>query len=254
MKIKSSYGHIIPSTYVNIEKSPSRICLLLHGLFTDKDEKGRFTRLAKKLQDHNISSIRIDLSGHGKNPIDSKSTSIARMIGDIFDTIKMLHENGIKQIDVIASSFSGALLSVLLATKPSLKINSIVYLNPVLDFNSVFIHAECFEMAEIFTTENINHAWTKGYFEPVDGFNMSREFIIDLSSINVPVAYNSISKPHLVIHGTKDELVSFSTAKDIVSKNAAAKWLEIEGAVHAFMDTNHENLAHHKTIEWILAS
>lgn len=247
----TSANREIPATLVEVDGCNDRTCLILHGIFTTRHESGRFERLAERLANAGISSIRIDLAGHGDNPIKSDETSVSKMMCDIYETLQWLNNNGYRTIDVIASSFSGALLSLLAKALSGLDVDKLVMLNPVLDFDSVFINAERNEMRDVFNDSAIRGAWLNGMFEPVPGYFMSREFLADLSSMDVARAYKLLNKKHLVIFGTEDELVSFETAKNIVGTNSNASWYEIDGAVHAFMDPKHEIIAHSKTIEWL---
>jgi pimeloyl-ACP methyl ester carboxylesterase len=224
---------------IEVPSDASHMVVLSHGIFVDRNENGRFPRLAQALSDQGIGSVRPDLPGHGENPTPSAQTSVTGMALALADTISWSLKN-YQEVSVVASSFSGALLSLVADRSIQEKLFRMVFLNPVLDFRNVFIKAEMPEMGESFTPEKIAGANQEGSFFPVPQFEMSREFLFDLHHIDVTGAYLRLSRPHLFIHGTEDELVSFRRAREIALSNIYSELVEIEGAVHAFTQSGHE--------------
>jgi len=252
MRIPRLDDRFIPATFLKTEEHPKRVCILSHGIFVTRSENGRFDRFAKTLANNDISNIRFDLSGHGNSEIPSVQSTVASMTDDIAFIYHYLRNIGVQSIDIVASSFSGALLSLLCGNKHSPSFSKVVFLNPVLDFNNVFIEAEMSEMAEIFSTNNISSAFQIGSFFPVPHFQMSRGLIVELMSIDVPKYYKKFNMPHLVIHGTADELVSYENTKRIVSMNRWATWKDVEGSKHAFNTEKTESEAYKTTLNWLL--
>ncbi len=244
-------GRKIPGTFVEIAPKPARACILAHGIFVTRSENGRFDRLAERLAMRGLASVRIDLSGHGASEIPSIQATVASMTDDIAYTHQYLQELGVQDIDIVASSFSGALLSLLCANKYSPRFATVVFLNPVLDFKNVFTEAEMPEMADMFSAENISLAFKSGSFFPVPNFQMSRGFLTELMTIDVPRAYQEFLTQHLVIHGTADELVSYEHTRNIVRKNTRATWTAVNEAKHAFNTERAEAEAHRAVLDWL---
>jgi pimeloyl-ACP methyl ester carboxylesterase len=172
---------------------------------------------------------------------------------DVLDTIAWAKQHGFEKISIVASSFSGALVSLALAYAPTPQLEKLIFLNPVLDFQNVFTSAATAEMAAIFSSENQLAAFKNGSFYPVPHFEMTREFIMDLKSINVQQAYQNITIPHLVVHGTADELVSFERAEEVTKSNKNSTFLAIEGGMHAFTISGHEAQIQEIIIDWLRA-
>lgn len=244
-------GRGIPATHVDAGPQSKRACILAHGIFVARSENGRFDRLAERLATHGISSLRMDLSGHGQSEIPSLESTVASMTDDMAYTYDYLGGLDAKDIDIVASSFSGALLSLLCGNAYGPRFSRVVLLNPVLDFKNVFVEAEMPEMAEIFSAEHIASAFRSGSFFPVPHFQMSRGFLTELMTMDVPKAYQEFGARHLVIHGTADELVSFKHTRQIVKNNRRATWRVVEGAKHAFNTEQAEAEAHKMVLDWL---
>ena len=245
-------GRFVPATLREVGHPLKRVCILVHGIFVTRSENGRFDRFAESLANHGISNIRIDLSGHGTSEISSLESTVASMTDDIAYTYQYLRHLDVQFIDIVASSFAGALLSLLCGNKQGPNFSKVIFLNPVLDFNNVFIEAEMPEMADMFSAENISSAFQTGSFFPVPHFQMSRGFLIELMNIDVPKAYNKFVTPHLVLHGTADELVSYEHTRRIVSSNRWATWKYVKGAKHAFNTEQTEAEAYKAALDWLL--
>jgi len=246
-------GTHIPATLVAEEKLGSRACILSHGIFVSRSENGRFDRLGQRLSFAGVPNIRFDLSGHGESETPSIRSTVAGMADEIAYVYGTLRAQGASEIDIVASSFSGALLSILMATKSELAFSKVIFLNPVLDFDNVFLSPEMPEMAELFSPERISGALKTGAFYPVPHFCMSRAFLLEMMSIDLPRLYASIEQAHLVLHGASDELVSIQRTRQIVKRNGNSTWIEVAGAKHAFNTAEHEEIAHRHVIDWLMA-
>jgi uncharacterized protein len=231
--------------------SSRHIAVLGHGIFVDREENGRFPRLAERLLEHQIASVRPNLPGHGTSPIPSRETTVAIMALTLRDTIDWSLER-FATVSVVASSFAGALFSLVADAAMQSALARVVMLNPVLDLRNVFIEAEMPEMRELFNVDSFARAYHDGFFEPTSDFEMSREFLFELSHIDVPSAYQELRREHLVLHGTADELVSFRRASEIAALNASASFVAIPGGVHAFTQSGHESQIWDRVVEYLL--
>jgi alpha-beta hydrolase superfamily lysophospholipase len=253
VSIETKHGYAnIPGTLECAGPKSTDIVLLYHGIFVDRNENGRFKRLAPMLSTAGFDSLRIDLSGHGESGVPSVNARLSRMCSEVLDVIEWASRSSYNGISILASSFSGALVSLALATPAALpRPHKIVYLNPVLDFDNAFIHAERDEMAEMFSPDRQREAYKHGSFQPTPEFTMSREFLMELTSTDVRSAYLSMRLPHLVLHGTADELISFEHTRDVVTQNASASFEAIEDGVHAFTQSGHEDMVWERVMSWL---
>lgn len=239
----------VPATYEPADGA-GHLIVLSHGIFVTRSENGRFDRLADKLLKLGIASVRPDLAGHGESQVASRQTTVSSMALDLEDVINWAARTH-NEVSVIASSFSGALFSLIQAYGLLPSLRGIVMLNPVLDFTNVFVRAEKPEMSETFSDERQLKAKTSGHFWPTGDFEMSRDFLLDLAAMDVERAYLKLQQRHLVIHGTSDELVSYERTKEIVTGNAAATFKSIADGVHAFTQSGHEAEAMDIAVDWL---
>ncbi|EHM94773.1 hypothetical protein HMPREF0975_01138 [Actinomyces sp. oral taxon 849 str. F0330] len=231
-----SGNYHIPATLDNVS---SRILVLSHGIFVDRKENGRFERLSVQLKSRGISSLAIDLPGHGKNPIPSMQANVSNMTWSLIDTVNWAAQH-YESVGLVASSFSGALASLAWPLIRESINDLLIFLNPVLDFDSTFVNPLCSEMGSLFNTSTFQQARDQGYFQPVQHFTMSRDTLLDFRTISVSTAYSQISYPHTIFHGDADELVPFSVTKNIAVTNPFCDWRTISGGVHAFTQSGHE--------------
>src|ERR1017187_4161480 len=105
--IENPTGRQIPATYESAEGA-QHIIVLSHGIFVTRSENGRFDRLAPRLRELGIASVRPDLAGHGESRLSSRYTTVSAMALDLEDTLNWAADEH-QRVSVIASSFSGAL-------------------------------------------------------------------------------------------------------------------------------------------------
>ena len=249
--LTATEGYEIPATLTRPAGEVIGSALLLHGIFTERHEDGRFVRLAERLASAGILSLRIDLAGHGESKIKPESTTPSKMANEAAQAFRFLEVKYGTPPHIIASSFSGTLLCMLLASNAILPHGKLVFLNPVLDFRSVFLEPETQEFEDMFTSQNVSEAMRFGSFHALDRFKMSREFLIQMNVVNVPNLVRFIHDKFLVIFGNQDDLVSYDTAKKIVDNNQLGHWSTIDGAGHAFDTQHHEKEAHEQVLDWL---
>ncbi len=250
-KIKTADGHSL-STILDSEKNrkSNTIALLVHGIFTDKYEKGRFDRLSNKLVMSGSDVLRFDFRGHGKSSVPSSQFSVLGSLNDYLTALDWCFEK-YENINVVGSSFGGSvvLLERLLNSKK--KIQKIVLLNPVIDYQGTFTDAILDWGKEIFSEKNILEIMKVGKSKIVDDFIASKDFYIQLSVLFPYLAIEKINIPCLVFHGTKDDKVSISFAKKYFVDNVNVKLDIVDGAGHAFKEEVYENHVHNSTVDWL---
>jgi pimeloyl-ACP methyl ester carboxylesterase len=241
ISFNSEYGQKIFGTFERNSRNDGQIALLFHGIFVDREENGRFPRLAKRLNERNIDSIRIDLPGHGKSKVLSENATISQMAGHLSSTYRWAAAKGYTRIHVIPSSFSGALFSMIWPILETSKMGKLFFLNPVLDFHDVFIDAAKPEMKELFSESNQAKLMSAGSFNPQPTFKMTDAFWAGMLNLDIPSAYKRITGKHTLVHGNADELVDFERTKSIAIENPNCNFIELNGAVHAFTQSGHED-------------
>ena len=97
-----------------LEKNNSSTCVIMcHGIRSEKEEHGNFTKLAKALNENNIDSFRLDFRGHGENNTDFSQVTIDGEIKDLESTLDMISNIGYKDIILLGASFGGGIISLI---------------------------------------------------------------------------------------------------------------------------------------------
>jgi pimeloyl-ACP methyl ester carboxylesterase len=259
MKVKEA-RHLIRSAHSGFELDATLLrvfgherasALLVHGITTEKNEGGMYSRLASDLEGVGISSLRFSFSGHGDSSGSDVGVSLdtqTKELESVIQKARSVFES--KPLFVIASSFGA--VSVLTMTSILWKhINGLVLWNPVLSVNDTFFEPSLAWGKQYFGASRISRLASDDYIS-VDGFKLSKQFFKSLEPIrNRRLSLNEKSKT-LVVHGTNDTYVSFRIAKEMCSDSGSCKFCEIHGSDHGFDGEDNEKKARDCTVEWIV--
>lgn len=92
----------------------------------------------------------------------------------------------------------------------------------------------------------------ENYIDLSSGERIGRDFVLDVITHDIPKRVRKISsRPFLIVHGTKDELVPISHSEKLFDlvKGPKEKF-SIEGADHAFNRRDWSLEAINRTAEW----
>ena len=107
--IPNSDGSEIPAVihYPN-DRSTNKIIILAHGIFSNKDENGRYLRQAELHVKHGGTVIRFDFRGHGDHSIPCTDVTVSGMILDFHSVLKYakMMSNGNKNLNVVVEAAS----------------------------------------------------------------------------------------------------------------------------------------------------
>ncbi len=251
--IITSDGHQVSYVYKQGENSDSSIVvLLLHGMFSNRSENGRYDRLTNKLNQAGFNTLGFDFRGHGESKFSTCKFSISGAITDLQAVIKALEEDGCEYVQLIASSFSGC--TAILTQKISQKnmIASIAFLNPVVDFESTVLLAESKKDKPYFDSNIIDSIHLSGSGVLENGFVVSSQFYHELCFIKPYEFINDLKVPVIVFHGTADEKVDYKISKRYFSKVKNIKVFLIEEAAHGFKNAEKEKIVFDGLVEWVL--
>ena len=135
VKIRSLNGNYIPAvvhhSQTDYEKRTGHsVVVLAHGIFSNKDERGRFIRQAKLHVKNGSKVIRFDSRGHGESPVPSKEVTVAGMIIDFQSVLGYAKSIATGSLFVVASSFGASVFLLYLQTLAKIIPDRIVFLNP----------------------------------------------------------------------------------------------------------------------------
>lgn len=215
--------------------------LMLHGIFSNQHESGRFQKYSTFLNNIGFTTYRYDHRGHGNNPIQSKDMSVIDTILDFIYIVRELTNINKRDLNIIASSYGAAIFLLALQLDKNIPLNKIILLNPVVDFHSTFINPLGEQLKEIFSKENILKLETTG--RDIIGPNdttISLSFISELKLMFPFFSIPLLNKNSTVIHGNNDTAVSFDVCKSKFEINQQVRFIEIENANHAFREPDSE--------------
>ena len=256
VEIKSIDNHIIPGVLhvsSDILSAPQnkKSVLLIHGIFSDKNERGRFIRLSDLLAMNGYEALRIDYRGHGEHPVKDEKATISGMILDISSALKYLNDKRTIKICVVASSFGASVFLLYLQTRNIINIDRIVLLNPVVDYNATFFNSTLSWGRNLFNSNVMKELNETGFATLEDGYKMNPQSVIELSIFKPYLSFRALEIPTLVMHGDCDSKVPHDVSRDRSSLSTAVKFKTITGAEHAFKTDEHETETFKLTNDWI---
>jgi len=209
--------------------TPDTPCIIgSHGLFSDASSPKQIA-LAHACNEKNMAYFRFDHRGCGKSEGDFKSeTTITNRFNDFcaaIQTIKGHPETG-NPMGFFGSSLGGAI--VLLAALSKAPYAAMVTLSAPISMNSVW---------DVLVKNNQDQLLCNAFYDEAIQFNINNK----LHQIN----------NILVFHGTQDEVVPVSNAKNLFNAVRDPKELYLfERGCHQLSDKNHQALFIKKTVDW----
>lgn len=232
--LKNDEGEKI-SIYIDRVQSNVKtpLAILLHG-FASRGRNRTNRPIVEKLNERGISTICVDLSGHGESEGNISETSVTKAEKEIklvFDWSLNQEWVNTDKISILGNSFSGNAL-ILFASKNK-KIKSIVLKSPVTDYYGVRLNQlgkdkmmEWQEKGEIM----INYKIKSNY-----------SFIEDLNGIDTYKEILKINCPIYVVQGDRDEVIPMSHTKrlkEVLNPNKD-QIVIIKGADHGYSNEKH---------------
>ena len=232
-----------------LEKNNSSTCVIMcHGIRSEKEEHGNFTKLAKALNENNIDSFRLDFRGHGENNTDFSQVTIDGEIKDLESTLDMISNIGYKDIILLGASFGGGIISLIDIKKYS-NIKGLVLWYPCIVYSDT----------DLFCVENLNKALKEGFFETKSmktgkRFIFSRELMIQTTKYKPYESLLNNTLPKLFIHGNNDKNVFYENIEKCANECKNSKLFIIENGKHGFFDNQeHFKFVLEKTVKYIIS-
>jgi uncharacterized protein len=227
--------------------------VLVHGIFSSRDEDGRFARLAAHLAEHGFNSVRYDQRCHGES-LEPK----LRISADnhVLDLISVLHLAGARAsaVYLVASSY-GAAIALLAGSLDSFpKLDRAVLLNPVVAFDYVFLEPRGERMVARFTPEMRRQLSCMQPVEMLNGVVITPQFWLQLQRMDPGRGMPALAKSSLVVHGDADTLVSYKETRHRCLDAGVAGFHTIAGADHAFDEPTAEAESFRVITEWLQLS
>lgn len=204
----------------------NKLIIMIHGIASDKDDKGNYSLLENIFSDMGYDTFRYDLLGHGESSGNSYDLTIengVECLSLIIDRFKDKYDS----IDIIASSYGCSLACYVLD-----KINKCVFISPLLDLYNNIIEPDSH-----FCKDYFSYAYEKIQSEGYVNFGLT-DTLIGINTFNDARKYKPYleigNKDILIIHGKKDLMVPYKHSERIASGKDNIKLILIEDGEHVF--------------------
>lgn len=231
----SSEDGLMLSGIFNVPEKIKAFSLMAHGIMMDKNEWNNFHfRISQDLNEQNIATFRFDYRGHGESQGTMRDMTVVGEYIDVKNSVKEINKKFKGKVSIIASSF-GACSSILYTAIFPEKINCLVLLNPVIDFNATFLNPIVDWTRDAFNEEGYQHLEKEGYIL-LDEHELGAKLIAEFQIIKPVEFLQNIQCPVLTIHGDKDSMVPYKISKKYGCPNKKSKFISIKDAEHGFVD------------------
>lgn len=256
-RITACDAHAINYTFTQAGADPSpALCVLLHGLFSDRNENGRYQRLSDLLSAPGTStpgldSIRFDFRGHGESGLDSSQFTLSGALNDLSAVLLSAVSHGYNTIYLIASSFSACTAALYHALPQAIAIQKIVLLNPVIDLQATVLMARQSNGQMVFSEDTVNNITQHGQQKLPNGFNVSVNFYNEICLLKPYECIAAIKAPIMVFHGTADEKADYKISVSHFAQRENCQLVLLDGAVHTFKNPDHEVRVFNQLKDWL---
>ena len=211
------------------KESPRRdFIVFLHGFAGNKDENGLFKDAASRFAASGLSSLRFDFYGHGESAGESLELTINREMEDFKSALGFVRSR-FNPGAIYALGFSLGAYIALRVPQPD--INGYILWSPALKPNK--------DMYPRYCTEQIKHELEEKGCIDKSGLKIGPKIIEELRECDIEPRIKEINQPMLIIHGTKDERISFSTSRafyDNKPGNLDISFRKIPNAGHSYKE------------------
>ena len=187
--------------------------IFIHGLNSDMNGKKALI-LEKYAKKHSLSFIRFDCRGHGKSYGNFEDFTISDWKQDLIDIIDNLTSGP----QILVGSSMGGWLMLLAARKRKSRIKGMVGLAAAPDCDN--------DLYKSLTKKNKNEIKKYGKTKySLHGFSyiLKKKFFTQAKKFRVLNKQFKYSKPLILIHGLKDDVVSRKTPEKIMKKISSNK-------------------------------
>lgn len=179
------------------------LVIIYHGLNIDKDML-LLTKIADKLEEENIASLRCDFNGQGKSYGAFEDMTIVNELRDA-KRVYEYAQNNLKQTSIsLVGHSQGAVIAGMLAGEfGANEIKSIVLLAPASNIKDNALNGDFFGIQ--FDAKNLPQ-----YLELPDGHKIGMEYLKTAQVLPIYETSEKYQGEALIVHGTHDELVPYA--------------------------------------------
>ena len=239
LNYKSLDGTLLGGTLM--KKQQNKSCIVMcHGLKTDRDEYGDFTKLSEMLVNNGYDTFRFDFRAHGKSEGKDIEMTMEGLKKDLEATLWLVQNEGYSQLMILGASFGASVLSLInYAYFPQVK-KLIVYSGSI-DNNKGNPKGSL-------GIQNYKKALTDGIVNIKSKTNgkimtLNKTFMCETRDLKPEEKIKEINLPILFLQGTEDQTTPYKVNKNIAEQCKEAYFVPIEGASHGLHRQNDREIA-----------
>lgn len=205
---------------------PTKICCFFHGFTGNKmDNHFMFVKLARTLCQQGIAVLRFDFLGTGDSDGDFKDMTFKKELAQAKAVVHhVLEWEWVESLYILGFSMGGA-IAALTAAHYAEQVEKLVLLAPAGHMSTLANRYLELPAEKILPNGNID----------LNGFELGRDFIDELSEMNLFETVERYQGPIKIIHGTNDQAVFIQTSEQYVKTYLQpVEFVKIEGADHCF--------------------
>lgn len=266
----SQQKDILLDVYFNSNTIPKPVIIFSHGFKGFKDW-GHFDLLAQTFAEANFVFVKFNFSFNGttkQHPIDfadleafgnNNYTIELNDLGNVIDWVLsteiLTNEIDVKQLNLLGHSRGGG-ITILKASEDK-RVNKIVTWASVGDFIKRIQEYDLKEWKEKGVLYSMN---TRTKQQMPLYYQFYENLLKNIERLDIIAAAKKLNIPFLIIHGTKDDAVSFEEAKSLNEHCKQSELVLIDGAGHTFDAKHpfdgevlpaHSEIAVEKTIDFL---
>lgn len=231
LRIASTDGIQLDARLTRTEVTPKGMIVLVHGIASEKEEGGLYTRLASALAEAGFDSLRFDFRGHGLSSGNSVDMTIRGETEDLSAAIACARQYSDAPLGILAASFGT--VATMNYLKAGGDIHTLVLWNPVLDLQHTFTRPQMPWGKMLFSEEKRAEMERTGVLY-VGTHPYGRELVREMEEHFPYRVLEGLSLPVLTIHGDRDEITSYDLSMRYGAPNEKSETLTLSGVGHGF--------------------
>lgn len=243
-----SFGNEIPAIYVPGDKKLPAI-IMAHGIMGSKNEYlDTQARIAEKLEQMGIASLRIDFCGHGDSNRTMKEFSLDTQVQDLCDSIRWMQNKKYSSFILLGTSF-GAPPVLIVSSLYDQVVRKCVLIAPVTDYKKTFVTPTTPWGVENFGIERILRGIREDGLRLDDGYTMYSRVLTDMLLVDIPTFVLHSCSNITIFHGDCDNMVPYGTSQAMCALGKNIKLITMHNTEHGLTEVGDEKFINHVSLE-----
>lgn len=229
--ITSTDSILLDARLTQTDGNPKGMIVLVHGIASEKEEGGLYTRLAAALAEAGFDSLRFDFRGHGQSSGNSVDMTIRGETEDLSAAVACARKDCDAPLGILAASFGT--VSTMNYLKTHDDIHTLVLWNPVLDLQHTFTRPQMPWGKALYSEEKRMEMERTGVLH-IGAHPYGRKLFDEMEEHFPYRVLEGLTLPVLTIHGDRDEITSHDLSMRYGAPNENSEMLTLPGVGHGF--------------------